>query len=499
MSKILIVLPFSGRTFGGGLAVFNEELTKALATTGHDVVLLTMDLPHGLNPDMALHGNASVITIRNDVVSGMSKDVGGPKGEQERNKLYSLFNQPDVLLQPSTLEQFGSWVPDLIIGHSRFSGPAAIMLRDQWFPNAKAEYFLHSIPVEGKVLVGYDAYLEDIDADVAERKFAQEKEWMPRADVVVAVGPLIRAGATMILEEAGSSVRVHECIGGTTVSDHLVSYAEPASAVKPPTTLLFIGRASAPIKGFEDIILAALLLRKMNLHIKVRYWDTREYKSKTDQSQSQDVQENTVTIVDLAYVNEFVHGAFGPVQDGDAIRFDVLGKLNSKQELEEEIRSSHAVLMPSYIEHFGLVPFDGLALGVPVLINEISGAAMFLGDEGRFGKFGQPSIVHDFDPDVARPLKPVDFLGDVASTAFDTRPQAWADAIHRFIEEIPLRFDYAHNLSQQLKRYTWSDCGQAAVDTALNSTCEQYPVTVQGPGGRVYAANDSGISSKIDY
>ena len=65
--------------------------------------------------------------------------------------------------------------------------------------------------------------------------------------------------------------------------------------------------------------------------------------------------------------------------------------------------------MPSYIEHFGLVPFDGLAHGVPVLINELSGAAMFLGDETRFGDLGKPSIVEDFDPNKKRPLKPSDY------------------------------------------------------------------------------------------
>jgi hypothetical protein len=73
MSNILIVLPYSGRSFGGGLAVFNQELTKALGVE-HHVKLLIINLrdtakegiKSDINPKREDHGNVDIIPI-NDV------------------------------------------------------------------------------------------------------------------------------------------------------------------------------------------------------------------------------------------------------------------------------------------------------------------------------------------------------------------------------------------------------------------------------------------------
>lgn len=460
MANILMVLPYSGRKFGGGLAVFNAALTKALMEEGHDVRLLTMELPAPCAPGGEEHGNARILCIENEVTRQM-RDPGGAAGEDERALLYKLINSKQVLLDPKVhaLVREDGWSPQVIVGHSRFSGPAAIKLKQAWFPEAKAAYFVHSIPVEGSVLSGYEAYEERITSEVAERKFQKEKKWMPQADLVVAVGPLILAGVTMILQQANARVPVHECIGGVEMGADPVDFVPPYPTVK----LLFLGRASAPIKGLEDLVLAALKLRVRNICIDVRYWDDRTYSA-----------ERTVRRAD---VQAWVDGVLGPMRDRN-IRVNILDKTT---EVSEEVRAHHALLMPSYIEHFGLVPFDALAHGVPVLVNEISGAGLFLGDERRFGQFGPPCVVRDFAPDKARPLRPADFLGDVARDAFDERPDAWARAIADLADHLEQRYKGARKILKVLKGYSWQDCARAFVTASLASR----QVTVQGGGGEV--------------
>ena len=206
------------------------------------------------------------------------EDAGGAAGENDRDRLYELINSDDVILSDDCLAMItdGRWEPDNIIGHSRFSGPAAIKLKQAHFPNATVQYFLHSYPVEGSILTGYEAYEERIDADLAEKKFLGEKKWMPQADVVMAMGPLLRAGATLILEEAGiSTPRIHECIPGVEFKGDPVGYQQPAGKAK----LLLLGRASAPIKGFETILMAVLKLKEthdINFSIDTLYW-TRKH------------------------------------------------------------------------------------------------------------------------------------------------------------------------------------------------------------------------------
>ena len=281
---ILVVLPYSGSKFGGGLSVLNYKFITALVTAGHKVKLLTMPFSHeAISPPAEEHKGCDIVYIPNDVTPKMGVEVGGPKGEDDRNKLYDLINDEKILLQTSVFEEIikGEFDPELIIGHSRFSGPAAIMLKQQWFPKACVQYFLHSIPVEGAALVGYEAYEMNMDADVAARKFEKEKKWMPRADLVVTMGPLIRAGAVMILEEAkAKKTRVHEVVPGITLTDE-----EPVefNGDGHMPDLLLCGRASAPIKGLEDLLLAVRQCwdAGCKVHVDVLWWEDMNYVNKT--------------------------------------------------------------------------------------------------------------------------------------------------------------------------------------------------------------------------
>jgi glycosyltransferase involved in cell wall biosynthesis len=481
MARVLIVLPYSGRAFGGGLSVFNAELTKALSESGHDVRLLTMELPNytetQVNPIQKEHGSAKLLQFKNQQASSLNY-----RSDEGRDVLYDVMNHETVILDDNVISLItaGNWEPEIIIGHSRFSGPAAILLKTN-FPKAKTAYFLHSIPVEGTALVGYEAYGEAISPVSAKRKIAKEKEWMTRANVVIAVGPLIRAGAVWMLD--GAPARIHECIGGTVVDDSQPVTYKKRDLDGPALNLLFLGRINTPIKGLEDLLLAALALKGKKYNIDVRYWEDRTYPIA-----DKDIKNETKIWVtkkgDKSYtvqgtdVKAFVDELLGS-EDSRAIRVNILGKTEN---VKDEVRKYDALLMPSYMEHFGLVPFDALAVGVPVLVNQLSGAAMFLGDAARFQGHGVSSIVQDFYKH--DPLKPSDYFEDVPKDAFDNRPVAWAKAIEGLEADLETRFADAAFLRKELQKFTWKDCAKGCVAAILEFD-EGFITTVQGASGSV--------------
>jgi glycosyltransferase involved in cell wall biosynthesis len=116
--------------------------------------------------------------------------------------------------------------------------------------------------------------------------------------------------------------------------------------------------------------------------------------------------------------------------------------------IAEDIRSSHALLMPSHFEHLGLVPLEAAGFGVPVLVNGDSGAAMFLAGIDRVpAAIGAPCVVRDF--------------GQAG-----IRPQLWADAIEGLGMDIRNRFANAALLRDLLARYSWSDAAKVLVAAA---------------------------------
>jgi glycosyltransferase involved in cell wall biosynthesis len=352
-----------------------------------------------------------------------------------------------------------------------------VLLKKTYFPEAKVEYFLHSYPVEGAILTGYNAYRESIDTHLAQTKLAREKEWMQQSDVVVPVGAFLRAGALKLL--GGAKVRVHECIGGTEVDGALVTYTAPGDTA----TLLFNGRANAPIKGLEDILLAAAMLRDdetwrtpfKKIQINVRYWGDKTYRDGST--------------VDIGYVQSFANGIVKP-DDPQAHRPVTVTIKGGTPDIMAEVRGSHAVMMPSYIEHFGLVPIEALGVGVPVLVNEVSGAGMFLGDPKRFGTLGQECVVHDFHKRIS-PSAPDDFLEprNIPRDAFDNRPHAWANAIKALLDTLAHRFEGAHSIGTVLREsYLWTHCAKGVVDAA-GIAYAKSPVTQQGPKGVIWDIN----------
>ncbi|GAA1893125.1 glycosyltransferase family 4 protein [Streptantibioticus ferralitis] len=375
------------------MQTFNQELTEALAKE-HDVTLLTAD-PKTTRP----HAGAKTLTID---PAGDSKRDALTKAAELDPRSYGL-NDPQQ-------EPY-----DLIIGHSRFSGPAAAALRENWYPDARVAHFLHTSPERLDEVKG--------QPEKGAAKAAVEREVMQKADLVVGVGPLLTEEAQRLSAQGGGRLPdSHELVPGTGIEE-LVQHSGP----KERLNLLLMGRTDDPIKGVDDALRAVRQLRRegMDVHLTIR-----------------GANEETLAQV---------RGEAAALAGG-AKAVTVLPRTDNKAELNNDIRNADAVIMPSRHEGFGLVATEGAGHGVPILVNEESGAARFLNDAKRVPpEIGRPCVVPE-PPDPSM------------------RPQAWADAIHRLKDELPQRQQNAVKLRETLKGYSWEHAARGLTDAAMRTT-----------------------------
>lgn len=400
--NILVVSDNSGRG-EGGVEVFNQEMAEALARH-HNVTLFTA------NPDMPQHnGIQKVVTSR------------PPDGVKGRDWIEHLAGQDPTALG---LEDPADQPYDIIIGHSRFSGPAAAEIRENWYQSARVVHFLHTSPERLP-------YFKGISPEEAAKKALEdstvERETMARADVAAGVGPLLSEASRKLSAEGTNIPHSHEVVPGTRIYDPVEHDPAPERL-----NLLLMGRAGDPLKGVQDAARAVALLNEsgVSVHLTVRGLRDEEIAAATEE------------LTELSRGN-----------------VTVKGRTSNVEELNEDIRGSHAVIMPSKHEGYGMVAPEGLAHGVPVLVNEESGAAMFFQDTDR--------VPEEIGRRVVVPEPPNG--GD--------RAEAWFAAINKLHQELPQRQADALYLREVLQQYSWDHAVQALVQ----ATMEQTPLPERGP------------------
>lgn len=434
--NILVVSDNSGRG-EGGVEVFKQELSEALARR-HNVTLFTA------NPDMPQHdGIQQVVTTRPPVLDFGSGAEGTATEMERRDWIKYLAGQEP---RQYGLQDPASRPYDIIIAHSRFSGPAAAELRENWYQDARLVHFLHTSPERLPFVKGFAPEKAEYKAA---RDSAIERAAMGRADVVAGVGPLLSEVSRGLSAQGVNVPHSHEVIPGTRVHDPVQHDPAPETL-----NLLVMGRVDDPLKGVDDAAEAVKLLNRAgtSVHLTVR-----------------------------GIPDEQVQKAWDELRRLTGGNVTVKPRTSSATELDEDIRGSHAVIMPSKHEGFGMVAPEGLAHGVPVLVNEESGAAQFLQDPDRVPpRIGGPCVV-------AEP------------TDGSSRVQAWMTAIAQLKQDLPQRQAGALHLRETLQQYTWEHAAEATVQVAMGQTplprrdpralltAQERDLvrTVQGPNGQL--------------
>ncbi|MGQ4511969.1 eCIS core domain-containing protein [Streptomyces sp. DW26H14] len=435
--RVLVVCDESGQGLGG-VPVFNMELVKGLRHD-HDVTLLTVNNRENYDHAKTVkqHDGAPVINVL------------VPDLEEGRERLVQLVasNRPEAYGLPAARDAF-----DMIIGHSRFSGPAAELMCFGWYPSARLVHFLHTSPVRLDKIKG--------EPEKGGRKARTERQVMREADLVSGVGPLLTKEAERLSQQIFRVPAVHEFVPGTEVKTPLVHSAPPPRRLD----LLLPGRATDAIKGVRAAVTAIGMLRRPQslggYGLDVRLTIRGGPNPKKD-PEAYAKWQNLVTSL----------GAGGVT---------LLPFTPNPEDLDKDREGKDAVIMPSLHEGFGLVVTEGAGNGVPVLVNGESGAAEFLQQFQALAGHMVVDAPYNVDP----------ASGKEAEGGEEQRAKAWAEAIATLQSRLPAARGDAAQLHEILTRYTWRHAAQALVEAAMATAApgtgpNHGAVTRQGPDGTV--------------
>lgn len=304
MTTRVLLIATEWRPSKGGVSSFNMELCLALHRTGHEVHCV---VPRATDEEVAEAAAAGVklhSAAAHGVADGAPFDLG--------------------------------FVPNVVVGHDRWSGPQAARWR-QRFPEARLAILLHVHP--GQI----DGLKNDASIAARAARIAEGKHRIAHADASFGVGELL--ADWWRTEVPGFDI--HTFVPGLPCTLPAVPRVDPTH----PRVLL-IGRAEdAKLKGVH------LTARAMREVVDGGFRDAelvvRGVTPGTDVAFEASVRKNYPT------PRRFQSRPFDP----------------SRSAIAGDLASSSLVLQPSLEEGFGLVTLEAVALETPVLVSSRSGVA----------------------------------------------------------------------------------------------------------------------------
>ena len=354
MKKVILFLIDAWSSDAGGIQTVNRELCLALGevckTYGRDqyeVVCVAKDCTR--HEQELAKAKGDVRLLRADML-----DDPLPEDRVQTFLVHSSLTSMDVAVK-------------YVVGHSRFTGIAARTVRDAFFKNAGVVVFCHmDIQETGSIK------LESVENGIGgEQRFKDsvrhqklEQRAMVESDIVFAIGPKLRDSALSYLNS--QSDKKQKAI------ELLCGIAQPASGVKftegpPVRTFLLIGRTDDVVPKGVDLFAkaAGMLVREsaatfsyLNPQLKfiirgVPSGETGERICSTLMRMAREAAGRMVTLIFLPYDS-------------------------SDTALQADMRGATVLVMPSVAEGYGLVAFEAVSLGVPVVVAQESGAGMVI-------------------------------------------------------------------------------------------------------------------------
>ena len=284
----------------------------------------------------------------------------------------------------------------------------------------------------------YESYAED--ADSAQTKTAHQNSILKQADLVLAIGPLLRDAAS---DRVGAAKPVHMLVPG-------LAEIDPREA--PKTFVAFLsGRLTPDAARIKQghLGIAAFAAAESKAHAE----GGPEALKRQPKLLLRGVDfENRISQADLSAVKnpETELKDFTEEYAKSVININALPYTESREQLYSELSGASVALMPSWHEGFGLVAWEAIAAGVPLIVGENSGVYRLL-EEEYFG--AQKGFVN-----------PIDVSGQNQFPYFREEDLEATAAALKFVAMDPANARRRASMLRNmlLEKYTWTNCCENA-------------------------------------
>lgn len=336
-SPHIIVLATAWGPKHGGINAFNVEWVKSLGVTPKRMFDLTCVVLQASDADRADAKSCHVALVELDA---NGTDMGKNLAANVQTALAQTVKPGDGTCLV--------WV-----GHDDKTGPLALALRDG-FPDSKAVLFNHM------AFGAYQGFKKDDPAQAAEKK-AFQRDLFQRADLCFAVGPMLRDHLQDLLSTIHDAPPVKMFVPGLTELDGL-GVQELLTA--PRNFSAFVaGRLHRDDDRIKQGRLAVASLGKAVADAR-----TDSVLNKSPELRMRGVRDDERPEIQTLFVDHAKRH----------IVFDLSDYTEDRRAYFTDLASSSLAMMPSWHEGFGLVAWEALACGVPVVIGQQSGVYRLL-------------------------------------------------------------------------------------------------------------------------
>ncbi|AEA60106.1 glycosyltransferase family 4 protein [Burkholderia gladioli] len=337
MTTIVFVVSHLGAVHGG-VNVFNAEMLPVLAT--YDDLRTICLVPSTQCVDKSLSHLTRVLPLRST----------GDK---------FLLPVDDALQAVTLLKDVGRI--DAVVGHDVVTGDLAIEIADKL--GAK------------KILIHHMAYGRYIalmrDPEAARAKEKHQQRLFPKADRCFAVGPLL-------LDSLKDIRRLSQEMPEPKLLLPPLLSIEPSSTPRSAPRILYSGRIEASNDAVKQGTLAARAIGRALRHL------------------AEDVHDASVDIYgfdpDPALIDEFRE--LLEREAGYRIPVKCLQFTDSRAEMLNVVKDASLFVMPSVHEGFGLVAWEAMCCGVPLVVSKNSGFYRFVQSLGQAAFVDGVSVQH---------------------------------------------------------------------------------------------------------
>ncbi|MEO8172029.1 MAG: glycosyltransferase family 4 protein [Sediminibacterium sp.] len=369
----------------GGLSTFNRVLCTTLAKSGHKVFCYVPSFTPDEN-DHAIQHN--VILIKPKAAVGLD----------EFERLFKKAALPENIL------------PDIIIGHGLVTGPYMQSQKDDYFPQSQTILFVHTAPGEIEFFKPEKA-IESV-AEKAELKDNEQKALAERADLVAAVGPHLYYETKSLLAGLDKQPNLILFNPGLSKPFQEIDF----TSTNPTPEALMVGR-------IEDFTLKGVDIGVLSMHQLYNRWDIK--------TNGFDIKPRLIIRgapigTDVELIRKLKE------LEQSNLRIQPKNYSPDMDVINEDIRKSAVVLVPSRAEGFGLIALEAISNGRPVLISSESGL-------GR--------LLMKMIPEEA---------GDWIISPDEKHPEKWADQIYAIFKDRKAASERVRKIAECYeKNITW--------------------------------------------